>query len=534
MIEHELLTTTVRVTGKNVIKHFENRNKTILKTTTPGTDSENRSTSLKPDRKKKQKETRKRYLRKSKHKMIIDVPSVGKTRDLKACGGRILEGIQEDFDENEETNSNHDNLKHKADFTGPPTSTNTRMSSTTLSNVSAQQNILKRNDTDNANSKSNDKEGTKRSPLPLVRSHTIASISPEKLVTRTGIEHQDNRRKFGSLPSLFRRSGTELSLGKTQRDATLQASDQSGTREADRKSKHMSGWTKRELEIFLPRKSFFSVHDNALSKAGVFIMSDEERKRPEWRKHLRMRTMEELHPSATKEEEEEDSAPSSFANTITWSTDYKEDERVESLLENTRPQSPEDGDKDGSQTTHKWHYNPKKSNDREGYRPLYDYLKYIHDNPQEYIQMTKFSPKNLDYRHPDRLVRMGRAFRRGARRTSRNSIYLHALADIKQTSPDVGYQRHGKGERAANRKDSHDILETMTNADETEIEKLKAKAEKWIKAQTTHRFLRAKELVLRDMGVEDVTNTKWWIALKDCMYIRVLHPQASMVRESMC
>ena len=55
----------------------------------------------------------------------------------------------------------------------------------------------------------------------------------------------------------------------------------------------------------------------------------------------------------------------------------------------------------------------------------------------------------------------------------------------------------------------------------SEIEKLKIKTEKWMGTLTTMQILKAKEYALKDVGEEDISVTKWWLAFKTCHYLRI-------------
>lgn len=519
MGEHESLAPTVNVTERDDTTCITKSETNGIETAPTGPNKDNgdgRSPVLKPPVDKARS-----HSRKSKRKVTVKVPSVEEKSEnddkvfQKASVGlrNHLEGIKEDCDEDKGSNNR---VEQSLDISGKPLSDNACISLTQLANTPAFQGNINGNDTVGAKERSNKKDQSKMFPTPLVRSSTDGSIRLKKLVTEDRFVERDSRRKSACLPSVFTRPHTEMSLATTHNDATSPVSARSRPSTSGRKtkrSKSVAGWSKKELEIFLPRKTFFSTHDNTLSQAGFDTRSDEERKRPEWRKYLRMRTTEELFPPEPKKEE-----PPPLSSFAIVEDDDEEEE--EYSLENIVTSLSADGDKDTSHTKRKWRHNAKKSlsNDKEEYKPLYDYIKHIHDNPEEYIQMAKFNPKNLDYKHPNRLVRMGRAFRRGHHGTPKNNMYLHALADIKQTCPDVPNQKPGI------KKDSHEMPETTANSDETEIEKLKAKAEKWIKGQTTQQILRAKDLVLKDIGEEDITFSKWWIAFKSCKYIRVLHP----------
>jgi hypothetical protein len=54
----------------------------------------------------------------------------------------------------------------------------------------------------------------------------------------------------------------------------------------------------------------------------------------------------------------------------------------------------------------------------------------------------------------------------------------------------------------------------------TEVEKRKVKAEEWASTVTTDQLLRAKLQVLKELGHEERELSQWWLAFRDCFYIR--------------
>ena len=314
---------------------------------------------------------------------------------------------------------------------------------------------------------------------------------------------------------MFTRTNTEYSLlsNRSESIALNHSLKRNKRKESIVRPKSTHGWSKRDLDLFLPRKSFFCVHDNSLSNAGFDTRSDEERKRPDWRRILRMHTEEELNPPQFLKEEEP------VVPAFGLMEDSSEDEsfgfeNVETAVGGVNSTSGNRGKKKNAS---------KKvvSNEREEYKPLYDYLKYIADNPEEYVQASKYSGKNTDHRHPSPMVRLGRAFRRGHHGAAKNNIFLHAISGLKPKQADtVAPQRSSRNEKGGMKKEAEGNEPNITQ-DETEIEKLKTKAEKWMKTLTTQQYLKGKEMALKDVGEEDLNMSKWWLALKNCKYLRV-------------
>ncbi|KAH3853309.1 uncharacterized protein LOC127875244 [Dreissena polymorpha] len=298
----------------------------------------------------------------------------------------------------------------------------------------------------------------------------------------------------------------------------------SSERKKIERPKSVGGWTKRELDLFLPRKTFFSVHDKTLVGAGMDTNSEEERnRRPEWRKILRMHTMDELYPPEKKTNA--NSFPTPFAAKV---ESESEDEGL-SFSENVQTSMSADAYAldSGSSGIKKMKQSAKKgdkSGEKEEYKPLFDYLKYIHENPDEYINQSKYSRKNVDHKHPDTMVRLGRAYRRGHHGAVRNNIFLHAISGlkVKMTDNSTTNQRTGRVEKVASKKTSEDIAAEKAAAhDETDLEKLKSKTERWLTGLSTLQFMKAKEFALKDLGEEDINFSKWWVAFQSCHYLRM-------------
>lgn len=289
-----------------------------------------------------------------------------------------------------------------------------------------------------------------------------------------------------------------------------------------------SALSKKVLEAYLPRKSFFSSHDKVLREAGFQVDNVmKSKKRPNWRLILRMHTEEELNPDFGKEPEK----PVFTEPQIKDESDDDSEEvplHVMDAVDTLMSQ-----DKDGQPSKRKLRLAAKKLalEEKCDYRPLLDYLRYISDHPEEYMNMARYSSKDIDYKHPSVMVRMARVFRKAHHGTARNNIFTHALANLKPKILETAtQQRHGRSELGRNefgatKKDQSEGPQEQSGASQeegkTEIEKFKLKTEKWMGSLTTLQILKAKELALKDMGEEDITVTKWWLAFKTCNYLRI-------------
>jgi len=301
-----------------------------------------------------------------------------------------------------------------------------------------------------------------------------------------------------------------------------------------KRPKSVGGWSKKDLDIFLPRKSYFNVHDKLLEEAGIDVKSEEERNRkPDWRSLLRMHTMDELFPPR-KETENSDKG---FIPPVVPDSDEDDDG---SNADNVESYMSAHGGKDHGSVQRKPRISKKKitlGSDKEGFKQLLEYLKYISENPDEYINMSQYTHKNTDHKHPDTMVRLGRAFRRGHHCAVRNNIFIHAIAGLKPKyveSGNTSSRQPGAPKVTATKKADESgratpiVASTSTierdknaNSDETELEKIKKKTEAWMKTVSTHQFMRAKDLALRELGEEDVNVSKWWVAFQNCHYLRV-------------
>ena len=330
-------------------------------------------------------------------------------------------------------------------------------------------------------------------------------------------------KRASTLSQEFVRSNSDKSILTTRSEPHGTESRQFPKR---RRPMSTNALSKKALEAYLPRKSFFSSHDKVLREAG-FQVDDamRKKKRPNWRLILRMHTEEELNPDFGAEEKTEVKEPQVKEES---DDDGEETFNLMDAVETLMSQG-----KDDQTPKRRLRLTAKKLGLEEkcDYKQLLDYLRYINDHPEEYMNMARYSSKNMDYKHPSVMVRMARVFRKAHHGTARNNIFTHALAGLKpKISESQTQQRHGRGEHSrtefgTSKKDQNDIPQEQSSTPleegKTEIEKLKYKTEKWMGGLTTMQILRAKELALKDMGEEDITVTKWWLAFKTCNYLRI-------------
>ncbi|KAK3773537.1 hypothetical protein RRG08_022249 [Elysia crispata] len=213
-------------------------------------------------------------------------------------------------------------------------------------------------------------------------------------------------------------------------------------------------------------------------------------------------------------------------------------------------------------------------------KPLSQYLEYIRDNRQEYINYVRQQQQQHQASRRDKpvatLIKMGQAFElRHQGGTTRNrkttglvvdyldgpctngtdsgtDVIVMAAKALRPRSATPGkYSKTrdksgGGGRRVAEavaRPHSEDRKSSQAekgvhgpaaagtgggalhgNKEEehpkTELEKRKLRAEDWTRSVPTHTLTRARIQSLRELGADDAELTKWWEALKGCHYLR--------------
>lgn len=143
------------------------------------------------------------------------------------------------------------------------------------------------------------------------------------------------------------------------------------------------------------------------------------------------------------------------------------------------------------------------------YSILLHYLKFIRDHPDEYIagrdSLYHANHQNSDLKLDDSLIKMAHIFERGHHGEQSDGLLVQAVHEIRP-------QFFENIEANQNPEDS-----------KSEFEKHRVRVDKWIRSISTAQLNKAKELALRDLGDEDKSQTKWWLALRACHYIR--HPE---------
>ena len=312
-------------------------------------------------------------------------------------------------------------------------------------------------------------------------------------------------------------------------------------------------FSREELRCALPRRNFFSCHNKALKDAGYEV--EEESARPRRRRLLFFH----------HEDKSDDPAPPPPVIKEPFADETKENEHgngLKKVLQN------------GVLETAVGMKRRKSAQPAVvECKPLQQYLTYVRDNPGEYRHMIAKSctagaaatlhPSShpADNCHTARLVSIGRIFQErqsGGQRADEvlraayslnpraadpgrfvnaqrdKSPMLHglmlsrkqsAISKKESTSPSPsGFGEEGSkpGQRSKPGSEDRQKLEAEKAAAEqlTEVEKRRLKAEEWARTVTTEQLVRAKLHVLKELGHEERELTQWWLAFRDCFYLR--------------
>ncbi|XP_069118424.1 uncharacterized protein [Argopecten irradians] len=317
--------------------------------------------------------------------------------------------------------------------------------------------------------------------------------------------------------------------------------------------------TKAELDYYLPRRSFFSCHDKALKDAGYGPAKTPRQTRmiEAWAKQTegstdvdRVPTPQQTDTNVLDSENQltavgdivgmgndtiqrhfsESSSEVGHRESVSSVVSQVHDLRLSRQVSNISMRS-------NAPLTRKLSRLSRRRGDYDedeikvDFQPLFLYLKYINENPEEYIHQQK----QFKYGVPsqDSMVKMGTIFRRGRHGPSTDSLLVNVVHDINPRFSDPSQWTTTNKEKnllslTSSKKESgpllskHESHEPGTNTDEpkTEFEKLKHKMEAWLKTVTTAQLVKAKELALRELGEEDVSQSRWWVSLKSCHYLR--------------
>lgn len=321
-------------------------------------------------------------------------------------------------------------------------------------------------------------------------------------------------------------------------------------------------FTKAELEWYLPRKSFFDCHDKALKEAGLESAVTTSRKEQmkqrvaekiKKEKELRERRKELENP---KPEETKTEAPFTQEDSQSICADNRSEKDADAKSEIDKFESEDDiviSKLEDAQTimskpttSRKVSRHKKRTHDydedevRVDYQPLLQYLKYVQDHPDEFHAHRKQSIQqdHVGSRASPWIVRLAEITERRNMSTAQclvtKSVVLEAARDIKPRVTDpgqwtmsqkeralLGNLNPGKGNLFAAVKQDLPTHESQNQDDgKSDFEKEKAKLEKWLKTVSTAGLIKAKELALRDLGEEDIYQSKWWSSLQTCSYLR--------------
>ena len=314
-------------------------------------------------------------------------------------------------------------------------------------------------------------------------------------------------------------------------------------------------FSKEELRCALPRRNFFSCHNKALKDAGFEV--EEENERPRRRRllffHHEDASDDPPAPLPVVKEPLADEAKENYSGV--------KNILPENLLETAV----------GSSKRRK---STPSSTAVVECKPLQQYLTYVRDNPGEYRHMIAKSCSSgaaaalhpssnpADNCHTARLVRIGRIFQerqlgglradevlraayslnprsadpnRFASPQRDKSPLIHGLMVSRKQSTHSGFAKKEPstalgfgedaskaGQRSKPGSEDRQKQEAERAAVEqlTEVEKRKLKAEEWTRTVTTEQLVRAKLHVLKELGHEERELSQWWLAFRDCFYLR--------------
>lgn len=321
-------------------------------------------------------------------------------------------------------------------------------------------------------------------------------------------------------------------------------------------------FTKAELEWYLPRKSFFDCHDKALKEAGVESAETTNRKEQmkqrvaekiKKEKDLRERRKELENP---KPEETKTDTTSTQEDSQSINADTRSEKDADTKSEIDKFETEDDvviAKLEEAQTliskpspSKKVSRHKKKTHDydedevRVDYQPLLQYLKYVQEHPDEFHAHRKQSIQqdHVGSRASPWIVRLAEITERRNMTTAQclvtKSVVLEAARDIRPRMTDpgqwtmsqkeralLGNLNPGKGNLFAAVKQDLPTHDSQNQDDgKSDFEKEKAKLEKWLKTVSTAGLIKAKELALRDLGEEDIYQSKWWSSLQTCSYLR--------------
>ncbi|OWF55428.1 uncharacterized protein LOC110460332 [Mizuhopecten yessoensis] len=313
--------------------------------------------------------------------------------------------------------------------------------------------------------------------------------------------------------------------------------------------------TKAELEYYLPKRSFFSCHDKALKDAGYGTGKTPRQTRmiEAWAKQTENKTfgervptpqdmensldsdkqhtaVEELGDDAKQRHPSESLSEAGSRESVSSTVAQLHDHRLSRQVSNISIRS-------NASLTRKLSRLSRRRGDNEDdeirvdFQPLLQYLKHISENPDDYVHQHKQWKAGVPSQ--DSLVKLGNIYRRGRHGPSSDSTLVNAVHDINPRFSDPSQWTNTNKEKTlltltSSKRDSSQFLSKIelhdsgTSSDEpkSEFDKIKHKMEAWLKTVTTAQLVKAKELALRELGEEDASQSRWWVSLKSCYYLR--------------
>ena len=174
---------------------------------------------------------------------------------------------------------------------------------------------------------------------------------------------------------------------------------------------------------------------------------------------------------------------------------------------------------------------------KENAQRIVEYLQYVKENPEEYVAMRAAAAEETSSGKPVKvLIGLAQAYSKA----SHNFIEPQSL--VLQAAYELGLKHQlpvcSKLEQYERRRLKRILtaVRTKTSKDKpktpqqkpaevrkpkvTDMEQFHAEIETWLKGLTTMQMLKAREMALKHMGESEKSIRKWWVAQKNCRYLR--------------
>ena len=152
--------------------------------------------------------------------------------------------------------------------------------------------------------------------------------------------------------------------------------------------------------------------------------------------------------------------------------------------------------------------------------PLIKYLKLVRENPEEYKAI-----KTANVESHNSLLSLGKVFARRHLGLGRaDSLIVHAAYEIKPKVY-VGIKKKEKKEQKGQKLHFDPYAKVTEHQKKEEVtgsplQMAWKEVDKWMKELTMAQFVKAREVAIRELGEEERSIKRWWVAHKYCRYLR--------------